>query len=64
MYQGNLSANNKDATMSIRMTAQEKEKIKEKAEKEGKTGSTYVLEAAMAGLERSNSKLKNVLSRW
>ena len=46
----------KDQTISIRVSAEEKWRIKEKARKESKSTSEYVADAAMAGLERKNSK--------
>lgn len=48
----------KDATITIRVTHEEKMRIKEKAEKEGKSASEYTADAAMAGLERRRSKDK------
>ena len=53
----------KDATMTVRMTTEEKNRIKKKAEKEGKTASTYVTDAAMAGLERKSSKIKKSVAQ-
>ena len=53
----------KDATMTIRMTTKEKNQIKKKAEKEGKTSSAYVTESAMAGLERNNSKIRKSITQ-
>lgn len=60
MYRMRFSENCKDATMTVRMTAEEKAQIKKQAEKEGKTTSAYVTEAAMAGLERNSSKVKKL----
>ncbi len=48
----------RDETITARVTAEEKKRIKEKAQKEGKSASLYVTDAAMAGLERRSSKDK------
>lgn len=48
----------KDATITVRVSSEEKNKIKKKAKKENKSASEYILDAAMAGLERRNSKDK------
>ena len=48
----------KDQTISIRESAEEKRRIKEKARKENKSTSEYVADAAIAGLERKNSRDK------
>lgn len=48
----------KDATITIRVSFEEKNKIKMKAEKEEKSASEYILDAVMAGLERRSSKDK------
>lgn len=58
-----LSDRCRDTTMTVRMTTEEKNRIKKKAEKEGKTASTYVTDAAMAGLERKSSKIKKSVSQ-
>lgn len=46
----------KDKTISVRVSREEKERIKKKAAKDNKTASEYMLDAAMAGLERRSSK--------
>ena len=46
----------KDATITARVTKEEKEKIKKRAEKEGKSASQYMTDAALAGMERRSSK--------
>lgn len=46
----------KNATITVRVTEEEKRRIKEKAMKEGKKTSEYIADAAMAGLERRRSK--------
>ena len=48
----------KDETITIRVSAEEKRRIKEKARKENKSISGYVADAAMAGLERKSSRDK------
>lgn len=48
----------KNTTITIRVTSEEKIRIKEKAAKEGKSASEYTADAAMAGLERRRSKDK------
>lgn len=48
----------KDATITIRVTHEEKMRIKEKAAKGGKSASEYTADAAMAGLERRRSRDK------
>ncbi len=48
----------RDETITARVTAEEKKRIKEKARKEGKSASQYVTDTAMAGLERRSSKDK------
>lgn len=53
----------KDTTMTVRMTMVEKERIKEKAEKEGKTASVYMTDSAIAGLERNSSKIKKITAQ-
>ena len=58
-----LSDGCKDTTMTVRMTTEEKNRIKKKAEKEGKAASTYVTDAAMAGLERNSSKFKKFVAQ-
>ena len=55
--------NYKDTTMTVRMTMVEKERIKKKAEKDDKTASAYMTDAAMAGLERSSSKIKKITAQ-
>ena len=47
---------NKDQTICIRVSGEEKRRIKEKAAGENKSVSEYVADAAMAGLERRNSR--------
>lgn len=46
----------KDVTVTIRMTREEKNRIKEKAEKRDMSTSAYMKETAMAGLERRRSR--------
>lgn len=46
----------KDGTVTIRMTREEKNRIKEKAEKRDMSTSAYMKETAMAGLERRRSR--------
>lgn len=46
----------KDATITIRVTSEKKEKIRKKAAKKKKSTSEYVADAAMAGLESRRSK--------
>lgn len=46
----------KDATISVRVSHEEKDRIKKKAAKDNKSASEYMLDAAMAGLERRSSK--------
>lgn len=53
----------KDATITIRVTCEEKMRIKEKAAKEGKSASEYTTDAAMAGLERKRSKDKKRIAQ-
>lgn len=48
----------KDETITARATAEEKKKIKKQAEKENKSASQYMLDAALAKLERRSSKDK------
>lgn len=48
----------KDATITARVTAEEKEKIRKQAEKEKKSASQYITDAALAGMERRSSKDK------
>ena len=48
----------KDQTISIRVSAEEKRRIGEKAQKNNKSTSEYVADAAIAGLERKNSRDK------
>lgn len=48
----------KNETISIRVSVEEKRRIKEKARKENKSISGYVADAAIAGLERKNSRDK------
>lgn len=48
----------KDVTITARVSKEEKEKIKKQAEKEGKSASQYVTDAALAGRERRSSKDK------
>lgn len=48
----------KNATITIRVTGEEKMRIKEKAAKEGKSASEYTADAAIAGMERRRSKDK------
>lgn len=55
--------NCKDTTMSIRLSTKEKNQIKKKAKSVGKTVSTYVTEAAVAGLERNSSKAKKYVTQ-
>ena len=59
----NRMRNYKDTTMTVRMTMVEKERIKQKAEKDGKTASVYMIDSAMAGLERNSSKIKNITAQ-
>lgn len=54
---------NKDKTISIRLTAEEKERIKEKAKRENKSVSEYAADAALAGLERKSSKNKKMIAQ-
>ena len=49
---------NRDQTISIRVSAEEKEKIKGIAARKKESTSEYVLGAAMAGLERRTSREK------
>ena len=53
----------RDQTISIRVSAEEKWRIKEKARKENKTTSGYVVDAAMAGLERKSSRDRKRIAR-
>lgn len=46
----------KDTTISVRVSYAEKDRIKKKAAKEDKTASEYMLDTAIAGLERRSSK--------
>lgn len=46
----------RDVTISVRVSREERERIRKKAAREEKTTSEYVLDSAMAGLERRNSK--------
>lgn len=48
----------KDATITVRISREEKDRIKKKAAKDNKTASEYILDAAMAGLERRSNKDK------
>ncbi len=48
----------KDTTITARVTEEEKNKIKKQAEKERKSASQYMLDAAMAKMERRSSKDK------
>ncbi len=48
----------KDETISIRVSAEEKKRIIEKARKVNKSTSGYVADTAIAGLERKNSRDK------
>lgn len=48
----------KDVAITARVTKEEKEKIKKQAKKEGKSASQYVIDAALAGMERRSSKDK------
>ncbi len=50
--------NCKSETITVRVTNEEKKRIKEKAMKERKKTSEYMVDAAMAGLERRSSKDK------
>lgn len=59
----NHMRNCKDTTMTVRMTMVEKERIKKKAEKDEKTASVYMLDTAMAGLERNSSKIKKITAQ-
>lgn len=47
---------NKDQTICIRVSGEEKRKIREKAARESKSTSEYMADAAMAGLERRSSR--------
>ena len=46
----------KDETITVRCTAEEKQKIREMAEKRGKSMGCYLLDAGMAGRERNREK--------
>lgn len=48
----------KDETITVRCTAEEKADLKEMAEKRGKPVGRYLLDAGMAGRERSREKDK------
>ncbi len=48
----------KDETIVARVTAEEKQKIRKQAEKEKKSASQYITDAALAGMERRSSKDK------
>ena len=48
----------KDSIISIRCTEEEKNKISNKAIKKGKSVSKYIVDCAIAGLERKSSKEK------
>ena len=51
----------KDTTITIRCSSEEKEKIARKAEKEGQSISNYMLDTAMAGLERRKNQKKKIV---
>lgn len=48
----------KNETITVRVTSEEKQKIKKQAEKEKKSASQYMTDAALAGMERRSSKDK------
>lgn len=48
----------KDTTITARVTEEEKKKIRKQAEKEYKSASQYMLDAALAKMERRSSKDK------
>lgn len=48
----------KNETVTARVTSEEKEKIRKQAEKEKKSASQYMVDAALAGMERRSSKDK------
>lgn len=48
----------KNETITVRCTTEEKRKMKEKAEKRGKSLGCYLLDAGMAGRERNREKDK------
>lgn len=48
----------KNETITARVTKEEKEKIRGQAEKEGKSASQYLVDAALEGRERRSSKDK------
>lgn len=51
----------KDETITVRCTAEEKQKIREMAEKRGKSMGCYLLDAGMVGRERNREKDKRVV---
>lgn len=51
----------KDETITVRCTAKEKRKLREMAEKKGKSMGCYLLDAGMAGRERNREKDKRVI---
>ncbi len=51
----------KDETITVRCTAEEKRKLREMAEKRGKSVGCYLLDAGMAGRERNRGKDKRVV---
>ncbi|MCI9080089.1 MAG: hypothetical protein HFH68_14470 [Lachnospiraceae bacterium] len=51
-----IPSKRKNETITIRCTSHEKDVIKEKANKHGKTVSAYLTDAGMAGRERHMSK--------
>jgi len=53
----------KDHTISIRVSAEDKRKIKEKAKSKNRSMSDYVADAAIAGFERKNSRDKKRIVR-
>lgn len=51
----------KDETITVRCTAEEKQKLREMAERKGKSMGCYLLDAGMAGRERNREKDKRVI---
>lgn len=53
----------RNETITIRCTSQEKKAIKEKADRQEKTISTYLIDAGMAGKERHRDKDRRMVRK-